>query len=97
MPFDGGGEGAEGAISEDAGGEGDKEKKYGIKIIGKQCPHTDYSEAHDAKSYYKLGSIRNKWIGVKVVEWNEPTPQGPNVHMHTWIDEGDSGHQSWKL
>ena len=41
---------------------------------------------------FELGDIRNKWIGVKAIEWNE----GNGVHFQTWVDlERNDTWQLW--
>lgn len=64
-------------------------KKDG-KVFGKQCPHTKYCDF--GKGNFDLGDIRNKWIGVKAIEWNE----GNGVHFQTWVDlERNDTWQLW--
>lgn len=73
-----------------------------FRTIGKQCPHNnykvlgesddDYSSPKPPMPKFELGDIREKWIGVKAIEWNE----GEKVHWQTWIDENcDNNWKCW--
>ncbi len=70
-----------------------------FRTIGKQCPHNNYKVLGEDDELpeppmpkFELGDIREKWIGVKAIEWNE----GEKVHWQTWIDENcDNNWKCW--